>query len=168
MLDGIRTLELIPSPVLNAIPEDVSLRRIIAADRDDLAVLYFVSYPPDIGAADLRDSIAEIDMTFAGDFGELRLDASQIAFVSDNPAGAILVTSRSIWDADLLGPFVIDLFVDPRFRGRGVGKALITTAIAACQRRSDRAISLRVGEGTSPAANVLYSRLGFSAPRDRA
>ncbi|WP_433676020.1 GNAT family N-acetyltransferase [Microbacterium gorillae] len=162
MLDGIRTLELIPSPVLDAIPEHVSLRHIMAADRDDLAALYFVSYPPDIGAADLQDAIAEIDMTFAGDFGELRLDASQIAFVSDEPAGAILVTAASIWDADLPGPFVIDLFVDPGFRGRGVGGALMTAAIAACQRRSDRTISLRVGEGTSAAANALYTRLGFS------
>ncbi|GAA4171254.1 GNAT family N-acetyltransferase [Gryllotalpicola koreensis] len=64
----------------------------------------------------------------------------------------------------LPGPFVIDLFVRPELRGRGVGRALISGAIAACASTGDKTLSLRVGEGTSLAARQLYGRLGFVDP----
>lgn len=104
----------------------------------------------------------EMALTFAGAYGGLRLDASLLAAVSGEPAGAILIASRSVWDHDLVGPFVIDLFVTPGLRRKGVGRALVIGAIDACTRAGDPAISLRVGEGTSPAAHSLYAELGFT------
>lgn len=80
------------------------------------------------------------------------------------PAGAVLTVTRSIWDADLPGPFVIDLFVTPRHRGRSVGRVLIDGAIAECRACTDITLSLRVGKGTSAAAHALYAKLGFIAP----
>jgi len=143
-------------------PIGVALRPVSATDLRDLAVLYRDSYPPHIGAADPDEATQEIALTLTGAYGDLRLDASLLAAVRGEPAGAILIASRSIWDHDLVGPFIIDLFVTPRLRRSGVGSALLTGAIDACTRAGDRAISLRVGEGTSPAAHSLYAELGFT------
>lgn len=79
----------------------------------------------------------------------------------DRPVGAILVVGESIWDPQLPGPFIIDLFVHPDVRGMGVGRALLDDAVHACTRAGDATLSLRVGDGTSPAALALYTRAGF-------
>ncbi|WP_022882397.1 GNAT family N-acetyltransferase [Gryllotalpicola ginsengisoli] len=150
-------------PTTSTLP-GLRVRPITNADREDLAVLYRDSYPPEVGAHDLDEARTEIDMTFAGDFGKLRRDASLLALIGGDPAGAVLVVARSIWDEDLPGPFVIDLFVHPSHRGLGIGRALMVGAIAACRAHGDTTLSLRVGEGTSPAAHALYAGLGFAAP----
>ena len=84
-----------------------------------------------------------------------------MAEAGGRPAGAVLTVERSIWDEGLEGPFVIDLFVDPQLRGRGIGRALMTGAMLACRNAGDAQLSLRVGEGTSDAAHRLYGSLGF-------
>jgi len=143
----------------------ITTRPVDVADRDRLAEVYLSAYPPEIGAADLPEALGEMDATFTGEYGRLRLDASQV--VLDDlgvVTGAILVTTHSIWDEGLAGPFVIDLFVDPAVRGRRFGRALVQTAIDACRSAGDQMLSLRVGEGTTPAAHALYTSLGFVAP----
>jgi GNAT superfamily N-acetyltransferase len=130
-------------------------------DRDVVAQLYLDSYPPEVGAHDLASALDEMTATFTGEYGELRTAASLVARIDNTPAGAIFTTSQSIWDPDLNGPFIIDLFVDPTYRGAGVGRALVIEAIKACVANQDTALSLRVGEGTSPQAYSLYACLGF-------
>ncbi|WP_241656378.1 GNAT family N-acetyltransferase [Propioniciclava sinopodophylli] len=98
---------------------------------------------------------------FTGEFGALRHDLTRVATFEDRPVGAILVVGKSIWDPQLHGPFIIDLFVHPDVRGMGVGRALLDDAVHACARAEDATLSLRVGEGTSPAALALYTRAGF-------
>lgn len=139
----------------------VALAAIDPSRRNELAQLYLDSYPPGVAAADLPDALNEIDATFNQEFGELRPDASRIALLDGSIVGAILVVRRSIWDAELEGPFVIDLFVHPGARGQGVGHDLVQCAVAACALAGDRSLSLRVGEGTSSAAFRLYDQLGF-------
>lgn len=134
------------------------------ADRDSVAQLYLDSYPPEIGANDLASALDEISATFTGEYGELRTEASLIAHIDGRPAGAIFTTSHSIWDPDLNGPFIIDLFVDPTHRGAGAGRALVIEAIKACMANQQEALSLRVGGGTSPQAHSLYASLGFAPP----
>ncbi|HMS36706.1 MAG TPA: GNAT family N-acetyltransferase [Arachnia sp.] len=143
----------------NARPPTV--RPVSPTDESELVVLYLRSYPPDIGAQDLDEARAEIRATFAGEFGVLRLDSSFVAVDSGRVVGAVLVVERSIWDDDLDGPFIIDLFVDPDARGRGHGRRLVEAALAACAAQGDERLSLRFGEGTSPAAFALYESLGF-------
>lgn len=120
------------------------------ADRDSVAQLYLDSYPPEIGADDLASALDEISATFAGEYGELRTEASLIAHIGSRPAGAIFTTSHSIWDPKINGPFIIDLFVGPTHRGAGAGRALVIEAIKACVANQEEALSLRVGGGTSP------------------
>lgn len=92
------------------------IRPMQVSDRDDFAVTYRDSYPSEIGAADLEAVEAEIDASFTGKFGTLRYDASYVAEAAGHTIGAILVVERSIWDDNLPGPFMIDLFVSPFFR----------------------------------------------------
>ena len=150
-------LSLLPA---RALPEP--LPRIIRIDDlEPLARLYLISYPPGIGAGSHAEALSEIAATFEGDYGVLRPGASLVTEAGGRPAGAVLTVERSIWDEGLEGPFIIDLFVDPQLRGRGIGRALMTGAMLACRNAGDAQLSLRVGEGTSDAAHRLYGSLGF-------
>ena len=131
--------------------------------RDQLAQAYLDAYPPGIAAQNLGEALQEIDSTFAGEYGALRLDASWIAVQDETAIGAILVVEQSIWDDKLSGPFIIDLFLTPVSKGRGLGRLLIQTAISSCAHAGDTQLRLRIGEGTSAAAAHLYASLGFNA-----
>ena len=92
-----------------------------------------------------------------------RLAAEGLAFVARDDDGRIIGTVR-LWnvaanyicrgqaDALLLGP----LAVDPIFNGQGIGKALMTHAIAEAKRLEHAAVIL-VGDA------AYYERFGFSA-----
>lgn len=105
-----------------------------------------------------------IDATLVGEYGALRHDACLVAFRHGAAAGAVLVVEHSIWDPQLPGPFVIDLFVTPAARGHGVATTLVMAAIEACRATGDATLSLRVGTGTSAAAHAIYATLGFVDP----
>ncbi|SDT39500.1 GNAT family N-acetyltransferase [Microlunatus soli] len=131
--------------------------------REDVADLYLASYPPHVGAADLNDALAEMDSTYAGDFGTLIPEASLLALRGGRAAGSIQVVHRSPWDADLDCPFIIELFVHPAARDHGLGRSLLTRAAVACQRLGETQIALRTSDegGTSPAAFHLYQLAGM-------
>ncbi|WP_124106158.1 GNAT family N-acetyltransferase [Kocuria tytonicola] len=139
----------------------VSIRFLDAASRTSLAKLYFEGYPLGVAAEDMASAREEIDAVFRGDYGALRPDACATAWVNNRPVGAVMVVDYSIWDEWLDGPFIIDLFVHPHYRGLGAGRALVLHAIEACSLAGNAAISLRFGDGTSPAAMGLYKGLGF-------
>jgi predicted N-acetyltransferase YhbS len=94
-----------------------------------------------------------------------RLPAQGLAFVARDEEGRVIGTVR-LWnvaancirrgqsDALLLGP----LAVDPLFNGQGIGKALMTHAIAEATRLEHAAIIL-VGDA------AYYERFGFSADK---
>jgi predicted N-acetyltransferase YhbS len=94
-----------------------------------------------------------------------RLPAEGLAFVARDEDGRVIGTVR-LWnvaancvqrgraDALLLGP----LAVDPFFNGQGIGKALMTHAIAEARRLEHAAIIL-VGDA------AYYERFGFSADK---
>lgn len=126
-----------------------------------LAAAYFAAYPAGIAVATLAEAQTEMEETFTHEFGPLVEDASFVALRQGKPIGAIFVVEESIWDEDLFGPFIIELFVDPQHQGHGLGNALIAAAMAACKERGAGTLSLRIGDGTSGAALELYRRLGF-------
>lgn len=91
----------------------VKLRGIEMSDRDALAAAYLAANSPGVAAASLRDARQEMDSTLDGEFGTLRTDLTRVAEVQGLPIGAMLVVEESIWDSELDGPFIIDLFVHP-------------------------------------------------------
>lgn len=131
--------------------------------RELVADLYLASYPPHIGAADIGEALAEMDATFAGDFGQRIFDASLVALRSGQAVGSIQVVHRSPWDQDLDCPFIIELFVRPGAREHGIARSLLTRAADACQRLGETQIALRTSDdgGTSPAAFHLYDLAGM-------
>lgn len=130
--------------------------------REQVAELYRLSYPPHIGAADRAEALAEMDATFAGDYGRLLPAASLVAVDGARAVGSVQVVHRSPWDPDLHCPFVIELFVHPDARGHGLGRSLLARAAAACLRRGETQLALRTDdEGTSAAARHLYRVAGM-------
>lgn len=164
MPSDLRILDLRTFPLPPSCPSALTIRPLTDEDRTALAHLYLTAYPPAVGATDMEDAGAEIDASLGGEYGELLPEASLLAEDGGAVSGAILTTTRSLWDTELEGPFVIDLFTGPPYRGRGIGRALVLGAAQACRERGDSTLSLRVGEGTSRAAHALYSSLGFRVP----
>jgi GNAT superfamily N-acetyltransferase len=160
LADDLMRLRLCDHEAVLDVCADLQLRPMKPSDISDLAALYKAAYPPEL-VPDLQTARAEMESSFAGEFGILIPDASLIARVDAELAGAIMTTTHSIWDEDLPGAFVIDLFADPRHRGKGIGTALIMCALESCRAAGEETVSLRIGEGTSPAAFKLYRRIGF-------
>jgi ribosomal protein S18 acetylase RimI-like enzyme len=85
----------------------------------------------------------------------------------DDPLGVCQLRYRfGVW---LGAPdcFLEDLFVREGARGRGVGRALASAAIARARERGCRRIELDANEANT-AAVALYEGLGFSAWAERA
>ena len=78
------------------------------------------------------------------------------------PAGVAQLRFRfGIWMA-ATDCWLEDLFVSEPARGRGVGAALVKTALECAQARGCRRVELDVNESNAPAL-ALYERFGFSA-----
>ncbi|NJC21133.1 GNAT superfamily N-acetyltransferase [Arthrobacter pigmenti] len=136
-------------------------RPVTAQDVDGLAQAYLRAYPPGIAASNLDEARTEMLESFAGEFGTLLAGASLCAYHRDDLVGAILVVERSPWDPKLRCPFVIDLFVDPRWQGNGAGRVLLERSAGACLNEGHAQLALRVGEGTSPSASRIYASVGM-------
>lgn len=127
----------------------------------DLAEAYFTAYPPGMAVASRAEAREEMAATFAQEYGRVLETASFMAVRESKAVGAILVVARSIWDEQLAGPFIIDLFTAPTHQGHQLGRSLIAAAMLACKEQGARTLSLRIGGGTSPAAHHLYAQAGF-------
>jgi ribosomal-protein-alanine N-acetyltransferase len=77
------------------------------------------------------------------------------AFAFHHPDGFVLARVASD-EAEIL-----TLAVAPRARGKGLGRALLSAAIAEADRRGAKAMFLEVGND-NPAALALYAALGFA------
>jgi GNAT superfamily N-acetyltransferase len=91
--------------------------------------------------------------------GPLEPALSAIVRTATDPVGAIIVTRRSadtIWAG---GPWIVELFVDPRHAGHGLGRSLLEHTLSAGARLAEPHVGLAVTHG-NPAAE-LYRSAGF-------
>lgn len=142
------------TPVLN--PE-ITLRPLLETDSDALAQLYIYAYGTDVFAS-LQAAQREIYETFRGDFGQLIPGANLVAIQGDEPVGCVLTVKNPPWEDVENLVFVIDLFVHPKHRGKGIGHALLASSLNACP--SGKQVGLRVDSENHPAV-TLYRKMGF-------
>ncbi len=84
-----------------------------------------------------------------------------VLLVGPGPDGlAVLRFRPAIW-SDALECYLAELYVAPHRRGRGLGRALMQTAIEHARARGADHMDLGTGE-TDVAARALYESLGFS------
>jgi ribosomal protein S18 acetylase RimI-like enzyme len=78
------------------------------------------------------------------------------------PAGVCALRYRyGVW-LDALDCLLEDLYVEDAARGRGLGEALVHSAVERARERGCRRIELDVNDANAP-ASALYERLGFSS-----
>lgn len=86
---------------------------------------------------------------------------TEALLVGDGPDGlALLRFRRSLW-VEGLECYLAELYVVPRLRGEGRGRALMEAALARARERGAGYIELNTGED-DVAARALYESLGFS------
>jgi GNAT superfamily N-acetyltransferase len=83
-----------------------------------------------------------------------------LALADDTPAGLIVHRLRRRLNHATFEGWISDLFVRERFRGRGIGRALVAAAIAEWRLRGGHQVQLEVGYERT-AARALYEAAGF-------
>lgn len=141
----------------------VTLRPQTIDDVEPLGALYWDSYPKGAAAVDPEDAIEEMQGVFDGEYGK-PLDAASLVAVDPDGRliGCIQTVTEAPWEGGPQGPFVIELFVHPGHRRRGLGSALLLAAARACAEAGWGQIALNVQEETSAEAIFLYRKLGFT------
>jgi len=126
-----------------------------------------------LGRADLADAFALVRELYGlpdADPEELRarfdalvndVDASPFLALADGqPAGLILFRFRRRLNHATFEGWVSELVVAERFRGRGIGRMLLTAAIAELRLRGGHQVTLEVSHART-AARALYAATGF-------
>lgn len=122
-----------------------------------LAQLYFDSYPQGT-VEDVAEAEADISAAIRGDYGTFLPQANLVYVVDGQILGCVMTVDSPPWDdvSDLL--FIIDVFVHPKVRGTGAGRALMQAVLATLPEH--RPVGLRVESDNEP-AYALYRSLGF-------
>lgn len=110
------------------------------------------------------EAIADIRATFEGSYGPYWAEASPVAVVDDEPLGAIMTVSRAPWPDVADSAFIVELFVDHRYRRRGVARALLGQCLRVAVAAGEKRVGLRVSTD-NVAAVALYRSFGFSDAR---
>jgi len=129
-------------------------------DAARLGQLYFDAGVPYANLAHAEAAVEEILAFFRGEFGDFWPDASGVVEHEGRLVAALLAVHRAPWDDIPDGPFITDLFTDPGFRRRGLGRVLMARCLAAVHRSARRCVALRVESDNAPAVH-LYQGFGF-------
>lgn len=164
---------LVMSHPLTTLPEAAARARLaieplsasqVARHAARLGEIAFAAYP--VGHADhshdaVASAVGEISAIGRGELLGEFLEQSRLALWDGCIAGACLLVAREGVPPDG-GPWVIEVFRDPACPARGVGTALLVSALAAVRSAGLSALSLAVSVANTRAVG-LYSALGFGA-----
>lgn len=137
-------------------PTDIALRALARAELPHVSDAYWRTYlttPSEMSRDEAQDDILA---SWNGTYGRWLTDACLGAWQGKDLLGAILTVVDAPWADVPPGPFIIDLFVLPHARRRGIGRALVN----AVRGRLKTSIALRVDD-SAHAARALYESLGF-------
>ena len=108
------------------VPAGVTLRPQEPSDAEALGALYWDSYPKGVAAVDLEDAVEEMEGVFAGEYGTPVEEASLVVVDADGALiGCIQTVTSPPWEGIPAVPFVIELFVHPGHRRRGLGTVVL-------------------------------------------
>lgn len=138
----------------------VVLRQPDRSDIPALGMLYFAAYEPGLVGADVDEATDDIVASYNGDYGEFWGDASAVAGVSDELVGALLTVKQAPWADTPRVPFIIELFVAPDLRRKGIARRLLDHSLGEMKVRGVGSVALRVGTGNR-SARRLYQSVGF-------
>ncbi|WP_085955081.1 GNAT family N-acetyltransferase [Cellulomonas flavigena] len=138
-------------------PAGVTLHPIGEQDLADVGRAYWRTYLGTPEEMTLTKATHDVLAAWNGEYGRWLTPGSFLARVNDELSGAILTVDDPPWPDVPRGPFIIDLFVLPDMRRRGIGRALVQ----AVQYALRTSIGLRVDDSAAE-AHMLYISLGFS------
>jgi len=107
-----------------------------------------------------RESFPEFVMRLREDPGH-RWDHWWLAYVDDEPAGALVGSVLPAGAGGVEGSYVDYIGVSRRARGRGVAKALLNSVIADAAARGRDRVGLEVDADSPTGADELYVSLGW-------
>jgi ribosomal protein S18 acetylase RimI-like enzyme len=141
-----------------ATPAGVALQLLEERDLGAVGEAYWRTYLGTPDEMTLTEATDDVLASWRGDYGRWLADGSLGAWHDGELVGAVLTVTDAPWDDAPPGPFIIDLFVVPGARRRGIGRALVRNV----QSRLGVSIALRVDD-TAAEARALYTDLGFRA-----
>ena len=89
------------------------------------------------------------------------LPISLIAFYDSIPAGMVSIKMNDLWNRTDLYPWLASLFVYPKFRGLGISKQLVNSAILTAKSFNFSELYLFIGNNPDFDLKAFYSRLGW-------
>ncbi len=133
-------------------------RTVRESDREDLAILLYAAFRGTIDdeGETFADALAEIDRTFAGDYGDLLSDCSFVIERGEFLASACLIGRSGPDDV----PLVVFSMTRPDAQRQGLARFLLQRSIDALLDRGHKRLTLIFTEGNAPAQR-LYASLGF-------
>lgn len=143
-------------PVASGAPRGVELRPLQQADLDAAGRGYHLSHLGTESEMTPDEALADVQASWDDEYGTLLHEASLGAWQGEELVGCILTVRDAPWDDAPRGPFIIDLFVVPEARRRGIARALVSEALA----QLSEPVALRVDDSAT-AAYALYLDLGF-------
>ncbi|BBZ75703.1 N-acetyltransferase [Mycolicibacterium anyangense] len=133
--------------------------RLTESDWEQFAALRLRALADAFGTAD-EQYLAESQMTPGNWRQRLRDHAQFVAFVTDRPAGLIAAHQE-----DPGTVYLYSLWLDPRVRGRGLGRQLVAAALDWARRGGARVVTLRMARDNN-IARAVYESFGFTEVAD--
>lgn len=140
---------------------DLTIRPARVEESESLGALYFESYPAGVAGEDLVEATDDIRASFDGAYGDLIESATLVAVEEDQLIGAVMTVRGAPWDGVPDSPFIIELFVDPTHRRRGIARSLLSHAMSSLREIGANRVGLRV-DADDEAAVALYTQMGFT------
>ena len=133
-------------------------RHVGASDVEGLAKLMLAAYRGTIDdeGETLDSARAEIQRTFAAEYGRFLPDCSWLVEHGDTIRAACLATYFDMWQA----PIVAFVMTDPAAKGQGLATNLIKHSMNSLLVQGYTRLCLAVTEGNTPAQHI-YNLLGF-------
>jgi ribosomal protein S18 acetylase RimI-like enzyme len=122
--------------------------------------LYRASYTTSY-AFSHEEAVEEWRVTLASEYGVVWPEASPQFFVAGRLVGSLMTVRQAPWNNVPSGPFIIELVVEPGFRGNGIASWLLQQVAEILHQNKQQTVALRVMANNLSALR-LYTKTGFT------